>query len=201
MLKRIYFAGAFVISLWGMSFAQTLSLGPMGGANFSTISNSPSSKTLGGLCIGAFANYSINEHLGINGKVLFNQMGTGFENTDAIVRLNYISVPISAVYFFGNIGNKIRPKLFAGLYAAYLLNAKDKNGNDIVLPNGNDVYSSADFGGLLGAGLNFSLASRTWLNVDASYNTSFNSVVDQTNSSNKNTGFQITVGVSFPISQ
>ncbi len=201
MLKRINFICALTISLYGMTYAQTLSIGPAGGANFTTISDIPTSKTLVGVSLGAFANYSINEHLGINGKVMFDQMGTGFENTDAIVRLNYLRVPVSVVYFFGNIGNKIRPKLFAGPYASFLINAKDTNGNDIVLPNGNDVYRSTDFGGLIGAGFNYTLAERTWLNIDASYSSSFYSVVDQTNTTNKNTGFQITAGVSFPIGQ
>ena len=70
-----------------------------------------------------------------------------------------------------------------------------------MLPNGNDVYRSTDFGGLIGAGFNYTLAERTWLNIDASYSSSFYSVVDQTNTTNKNTGFQITAGVSFPIGQ
>lgn len=201
MFKKFYLAGTFTFFLGGMILAQTLSIGPMVGANFSTISDATLTKTLTGLTIGGFANYSFNEHLGLNAKLLYDQMGTGIENSEAIVRLNYIRVPVSAVYFFGEIGNKIRPKLFAGLYASYLLNAKDNNGNDITLSNGNDAYTSSDFGGQIGAGFNYTLAGRTWLNIDASYSTGFISVVNESNTTNKNTGFQISAGISFPIGQ
>ena len=126
-------------------------------------------------------------------------MGTGTDNSDYTVRLNYIQVPLSVVYYFGNTGNKIRPKLFAGPYGAFLLNASDKNGKNIVLPNGDDVYLKTDLGGILGAGFNYIIRPLTWLNIDASYSTSFYSIVDATNSTNRNEGFQINVGVSFPI--
>ena len=199
MIKRLSVGIVFTIILSGFISAQTLSIGPIVGANFMTISNTPSSKKLVGLSIGAFANYSINEHLGTNLKLLFSQMGTATDNSAVSVRLNYIHIPLSVVYFFGNAGNKIRPKLFIGPYASFLLNASDKNGNNIVFPNGNDVYLKTDFGGILGGGFNYLIKSRTWLNIDANYSTSFSSIVDATNSDNKNKGFQFNVGISFPI--
>ncbi|MBK8516751.1 MAG: PorT family protein [Saprospiraceae bacterium] len=199
MSKRLYFASAYTFFLSGMILAQTLSIGPVAGANFSTISNTTSSKTLVGLSLGGFANYSIKEHLGLNGKLLFDQMGTGLENTDNIIRLNYIRVPLSAVYFFGKNGDKIRPKLFAGPYVGFLMNATYSNGDDIILFNGKDAFSSTDFGGLLGAGFNYIFGDRNWLNIDAGYNASFNNISNEIGSDKKNTGFQITAGVSFPI--
>jgi len=201
MLKRIYLFSAMCLFVLGTVSAQTLSLGPIVGVNIMTISNTLSSKEMIGLSAGAFGNYSINEHVGVNGKLLFSQMGTAFENTDYTVRLNYIQLPVSAVYFFGNSGNKLRPKVFAGPYVAFLMSAKDNNSNDIALPNGDDIYLKTDFGGLLGVGFNYLVISRTWLNLDASYSSSFSSIVDASASTNRNTGFQINAGVSFPIGE
>ncbi len=162
MLKRIYLASAFTLFIGEASTAQTLSIGPVAGANFMTISNTLQPKKLVGLSLGAFANYSINENLGTNVKLIFSQMGTGTDNSDYTVRLNYIQVPLSVVYYFGNNGNKIRPKLFAGPYGAFLLSASDKNGKNIVLPNGDDVYLKTDLGGILGAGFNYIIRPLTW---------------------------------------
>ncbi|MBK8625383.1 MAG: PorT family protein [Saprospiraceae bacterium] len=199
MLKRIQLTIFCYFLLHSMIFGQPLSLGPMLGANFMSISNTTASKTLVGLSIGGFANYSINEHLGINAKLLYSQMGTSIENSEYIARLNYLQLPLSAVYFFGNVGNTLRPKIFAGPYAAYLFNAKDHNDKEIVYSNGEDVYFKSDFGGVIGVGLNFIISDRKWLNIDATYSTSFYSIVDAPNTTNKNNGFQLNAGVSFPI--
>ncbi len=173
MLKLFFGVSVFTVIMGGFLSAQTLSVGPVAGANFMTISDTPLAKTKIGLSVGGFANYSINEHLGVNFKALFSQMGTKIKDSDLSVSLNYIHVPVSIVYFFGNIGNVIRPKLYAGTYASFLLNSTDKNGKNIVLPNGNDLYFKTDFGVVFGTGFNYSLGSRTWLNIDAAYSSSF----------------------------
>lgn len=179
--------------------SQTLSIGPMIGGNFMSISNTSDGKMLAGLSAGGFGNYSFNEHLGINAKLLFSQMGTQLENSDNRVRLNYIQLPLSVVYFLGSTGNKIRPKLFAGPYMSYLIGAYDKNDDKIVDLNGNDIYFNTDFGGTIGAGLNFIIADRKWLNIDVSYSSSFYSILDVPESANRNSGLQLNAGVSFPI--
>ncbi|MBK8623875.1 MAG: PorT family protein [Saprospiraceae bacterium] len=199
MTKKVYLAAVFLLVTGISAKTQTLSIGPLAGVNLMTISDTNSPKILPGLMAGIFGNYSINEHFGINAKLMFSQMGTGTDISDDIVRLNYIQLPVSMVYFFGNNGNTIRPKIFAGLYGSYLLQARDNNGNDIVFPNGNDVYVKPDFGAQIGAGLNFIIRPRTWLNIDAGYSTGFNSIVDVEGTKNRNNGFQISAGVSFPL--
>jgi hypothetical protein len=201
MFKQTYLATAFTIFSVVTASSQTISVGPIAGVNLMTISNSTNTKTLTGLSAGAFANFSIKEHYGVNLKLLFSQMGTGFKNSDAIVRLNYIQLPVSMVYFFGNTGNTIRPKIFGGLYASYLLQAQDNNGNDIVFPNGENVYFNSDFGAQFGAGLNYIIRSRIWLNFEAGYSTSFSSIADIDGSKNRNSGFQVNAGISFPLSE
>ncbi len=199
MTKKVYLAVVFLMFTGFTATAQTMSIGPMAGVNVMTISDVKSPKILPGFMAGIFGNYSINENFGVNAKLLFSQMGTGTDISDDIIRLNYIQLPVSLVYFFGNNGNTLRPKLFAGLYGSYLLQARDNDGNDIVFPNGNDVYLKADFGAQIGAGLNYIIRPRTWLNIDAGYSTGFNSIVDVEGTKNRNNGFQLSAGVSFPL--
>ena len=125
MLRSIFLV--FLIAMIHISdtTAQTLSIGPMVGANISTISDVPNAKSITGLDIGLFGNYSINEHIGLGAKLLFSQLGTALENSTSSVRLNYIQVPLTGVYYFGSTGNTFRPKIFAGLYFAALVSSKD----------------------------------------------------------------------------
>jgi len=199
MFKKVYLALIFTFILGSISYAQPLSMGPVLGANFMSISNTTNAQPIVGLRAGGFLNYSIDEKWGINAKLLFSQMGAARENSEYTARLNYIQLPLSLVYFFGQSGDKLRPKLFLGPYLGYLLNAKDNNGNKILAQNGNDLYSKLDFGGQIGAGLNYIISDRTWLNIDASYSSSFVSIIDAADPKNRNNGFQFTAGISFPI--
>lgn len=201
MSKKVYQAIAFTLFTAISVSSQTVSVGPMVGVNLMTISHAENSKTRAGLSAGAFANISFKEHFGLNIKLLFSQMGTAFKNSDDVVTLNYLQLPVSFVYFFGSIGNTIRPKIYVGMYGSYLMQARDNNGNDIVFPNGENVYFNTDFGAQLGAGLNYIIRSRTWLNIDIGYSTSFKSIADIDGSKNRNAGFQINAGVSFPLSE
>lgn len=191
----------FVIICFSISNvkAQTLSVGPVLGANFSTISDLPNAKSRIGISAGAFANYSIDEHYGLNMKLIFSQLGAKIENSTISNRLNYFQIPLSGVYFFGVAGNSLRPKIFVGPYVGILLNAKDNNGNDIVVANGDDYFNKLDFGGQIGVGFNYRIMSRTWLNVDASYAGSFGKISDVTNVAYKNRALSLNVGISFPI--
>jgi outer membrane protein W len=173
--------------------AQTLSIGPVIGANLSTISESENGERLLGLSAGAFANYSINENLGLNVKVLFSQMGVASSVSDNKVRLNYLQIPLSGVYFFGETGDKFRPKVFLGPYVGFLLGAK--NGDlDI-----KELLRSVDIGGQIGLGFNYSLKERTWLNVDLGYAAGFTTVADADDAKGKNNALFANVGLSFPI--
>lgn len=136
MLKKstlhfaLFFTYAKIIS------AQTLSIGPMIGGNVSTFTAISNNKGLIGLSLGGFANYSVNDHFGLGLKVFYAQLGTTYNTNSEHERLNYIQVPITAVYYFAKAGNQIRPKVFAGMYLASLINATNKNGNKIVGTDG-----------------------------------------------------------------
>lgn len=195
MLRSIFLFVILILCNISITKAQTLSIGPVLGANFSKISKLDNAKTRTGLSAGIFANYSIDEHFGLNLKLLYSQLGTKLDNTTESTRLNYIQLPLSGVYFFGESGNSIRPKIFLGPYVGFLLSATDTNGNDIA-----DTYKKVDFGGQLGVGFNYRIKNRTWLNVDATYASSLGKIIDESNIAYKNTALGLNLGLSFPVS-
>lgn len=201
MTKKIVFALAVILMNVKLVSAQTLSVGPMVGVNVSTIVDDPTSKYLPGLNLGGFLNYSIDSHWGLSAKLLYSQLGDKSKTVDNHTRLHYIQVPVTGVYYFGDPGNKFRPKLFAGLYAGALLQANNADGDIVIQPDGQKAYNNLDFGGLAGLGFNYRLKSRTWLNVDAGFNRGFADITKTTNTTYNNLAFNLNVGVSFPISE
>ncbi|MFB0907636.1 MAG: hypothetical protein ACJAZY_001210 [Spirosomataceae bacterium] len=194
-----YFAFAFLtLFIINTSIAQTLSIGPLLGVNISTVSNSPAAENIAGISAGGFLNYSVNEHVGLNAKVLFTQLGTGYENSTLINRFNYLHVPVSAVYFFGESGNRIRPKVYAGIYAASLTNGNNDAANNVVIA-GQSNLNSFDIGGQVGLGFNYRIRSRTWLNVDLGYMAGVVPVIDTPTGKLRNEAYNLNVGVSFPV--
>lgn len=200
ILKTITVAFAIVAANTEFTSGQTLSIGPMAGVNISTITAAPNTKYLGGISLGGFANYSINENFGLSAKLLYSQLGSAYTFNGDINRLHYIQVPISGVYYFGNGGDKFRPKVYAGLYAGSLLRANHKSGDEVLLDNGQPKYKKGDVGGQIGLGFNYLIKSRTWLNVDAGYAKGFSNLTENPIDQYRNAAFSLNVGVSFPVS-
>ena len=173
--------------------AQTLSIGPVVGVNSSSISEAENGERLMGLSAGIFANYSINEKIGLNIKALFSQMGIASSVSDDKFRLNYVQIPLSGVYFFGETGDKFRPKVFLGPYVGILLGAKN---GDVDIK---EFFKSVDFGGQAGLGFNYSLKERMWLNVDLGYAAGFTTIGEGEDAEGKNNALSLNIGLSFPI--
>ncbi|MEA5401377.1 porin family protein [Arcicella sp. DC2W] len=195
-------SGLFIVAILlvaSLSKAQNLSFGPSAGVNFSNLSSNSNTSTKTGLATGVFLNYSSKEWFGVGVQVLYSELGAKLKNTDNSINLNYIQVPVLFTYYF-NGGNKVgsfRPKLFAGPHVDFLLNAKDKDGNNLN-PNG-QFYSSSDLGVTFGGGFNYALAEKIWLNVDARYGLGLTDATKSTTSNSMNRNLGINVGVSFPI--
>ncbi|WP_238808768.1 porin family protein [Emticicia aquatica] len=181
--------------------AQTLSIGPMVGLNVSTLSAAPNTKNLLGLTLGGFANYSVNDHFGLGAKIMYSQLGSAYNYNDDLNRLHYIQIPLTAVYYFGDPGATFRPKVFAGPYLGTLLRANHKSSDEVLQTDGTPMYNKIDIGGLVGLGFNYRIQSRTWLNVDAGFGSSFTDVTKTTDNIYHNLAFGLNVGVSFPVSK
>ncbi len=155
----------FVISLFligvGTTNAQMgdqTSIGPRVGVNFSNVSNVEGSESLTGLAIGLTSTYSISEATGLTVDLLYS--GEGYKLNGSELRLNYLQLPIYFDLFFGELGEKFRPKVYAGLTPGFLLHAKN-NGNKI-----EDVFNTFNLGVSGGLGFNYRVGSRIWLNTD-----------------------------------
>lgn len=192
-----FFATLLIVILAGFSVtAQTTSIGPMLGTNITTLSNVPNAEHIGGLSIGGFLNHSVNENFGVNAKLLFSQFGTGYENSTFQTRLNYIQLPISGVYYFGQAGNRLRPKIYAGVYAAALTNGE---ADDVLSLGGQTKFEDFDAGGQIGLGFNYRIQSMTWLNVDLGYTGGLVNVSEFQGDNIRNKGVNLNIGLSFPI--
>lgn len=182
---------AALVALAQMTYAQTFSIGPRVGVNFSTLNSDNSNfqnNTL--LVAGITSTYSISEHSGIGVDLLYS--GEGAEGNVGNIALNYIRVPIMFQYFFRDLGDDFRPKIYAGVAPGFLVNAEV--GEREVIDN----YNKFDFGGTAGLGFHYRLGRTSWLNTDLRYLHGFSSVTDATPDLT-NRHVQLSLGVSFGI--
>ncbi|MCE7063736.1 porin family protein [Dyadobacter sp. CY326] len=179
---------------------ENVSIGPLVGvsiANFRGDVNGTDWKP--GLTVGGFYNYSSESGFGFSGQLLFTQLGAKvFEKTNEI-NLNYIQAPLLATFFFGQYGDKVRPKIFLGPNLNFLVSARDKDGNNLNGNSDNRVYSPFDLGLTFGAGINIRLQEKIWLNLDARYGLGLIDVTKDGNTNIKNQNFGINAGLSFPL--
>ncbi len=158
---------------------QRWSIGPRLGANISKLNGSPYDNSfLPGFTGGLYVMYSDVSHFGVSGDVLYSQKGAKFDYTLNNVRytynqrLNYIDIPVMARYFM-NLEGKVRPNVFAGGVASFLLNAKTKkfteNGQSLDDLENSERFKSVDFSFVAGIGMNFKIAKARWIQADIRY--------------------------------
>lgn len=179
--------------------AQNLSFGPMVGLNVTSLSGKANTSSKAGLLAGGFFNYSSKNWFGVGVQFLYNQMGAKLDAPAEEINLNYLQVPVLFTYYFSgeNKPGSFRPKLFAGPHANFLLNAKNKDGNDL---NPNSLYyKNTELGVTLGGGFNYALQNQMWINVDARYGIGLTDATQAPNTNITNRGFGLTVGLSFPL--
>jgi len=200
-MKKNTFLIVVVILLAGrFGTAQSnLSFGPMVGVNITTLSGKPNASSKAGLLAGGFFNYSSKNWFGVGVQFLYNQMGAKLDAPTEEINLNYLQVPVLFTYYFNgnNSPGSFRPKLFLGPHVNFLLNAKNKEGNDLN-PN-NLYYKNTELGLTLGGGFNYALQNSMWINVDARYGVGLTDATQAPNTNITNRGFGLTVGLSFPI--
>ncbi len=199
-MKKIakYLLITFLMS--NVAFAQeNISIGPIVGVSIANLRGDISNNDWkAGLTAGGFFNYSSNSGLGVSGQVLFTQLGAQVDNKTNDIRLNYVQVPILLTYFLGQKGKPFRPKVFIGPHIDFLLNAKDRNGNDINGGTNKSNYNSVDAGLTLGTGFNYRLQNKVWLNVDVRYGVGLVDITKSNANKLMNQNFGINLGVSFP---
>ncbi|MET0637593.1 MAG: porin family protein [Chitinophagaceae bacterium] len=162
--------------------------------------------------IGAKLVYSFVSDWGISADVKFSSEGGKFSNSDGgeqeqIFRLNYIRVPIQGIYFFEQLGDRVRPKVFLGPSFGFLVGGENKtkiDGETVQTQKAKDVAKTFDFGLNGGVGANFRIDGNKWLNADITYAHGLTGIFDEDVSSSenyKNRGIGINIGLLFPINQ
>lgn len=186
--------------------SQNVSFGPSAGFGHSWISDvNGDKKFMPSYNAGLTLVYSTKTNWGFGADVKYSGEGvkvkSGTGDDDVTTRLNYIRVPLKAIYFFGQYGQKVRPKVAFGPTLGFLTNAKtttDINGQETEVDIENNI-KGFDIGLQGSVGLNFRLAPNTWLNTDLSYYHGLNDITKSASSDIKNRNLGINVGVAFGI--
>ena len=136
-----------------------LLVGVKGGMNLANLTgddvfnNSTSLVGIGG----AFARYRLSEMFSLAPEVLFSMKGADFEaeGIETEQQFQYLEIPV-LVRAAWRRESKLGPSLFGGPSLGILLDNKITDGAEIDLDDGS---RSADFGVIVGAGLDYSLGS------------------------------------------
>ncbi len=186
--------------------AGTVSVGLRGGLNVSNFGGSGVSggnRYKAGLNFGAVGVYSVDSHWAVALEVNYSQKGNS-PVQNSFVKLNYLDIPIYINYFFGQAGEKFRPKVFLGPYVGVLMVAKTKVGG-IESGDLKSLYNPTDFGVLAGAGFHykFSETGDNWLIFDVRYAYGLSDLAKAgTGSSNAaNRALSFNLGVTFPLNK
>ena len=192
---------AAFLSLGNHLSAQNWSIGPIAGVNVTNIDiDAPEGQNFEsrpGFAGGLVVNYSDIEHFGASVNFLFSQYGGQVDGTDSKTRLNYFQVPLYAVWYFNELEDNFRPKIYAGPYLGFLLAAKDESGRDLN-PTG-EAFNDVDAGITAGLGFNYRMARGLWLNFDLRYNHGLANIsaIDAVDAHNR--GFGAMLGVAFSL--
>jgi outer membrane protein W len=201
------FLGLAIILFATAASAQNLSFGPTAGFGHSWTSldkGSADGRFHPSYNFGGKIVYSFVPHWGVSADVKFSSEGQsiGPDNDNKVsARANYIRVPLQGIYFFGDYGQKVRPKISVGPSFGFLVGGQTRtyvNGNKVDEFDTKDVAESFDFGLTGAVGANFRIAEATWLNADIAYYHGLTDVY-KSNVDAKNRNIGINIGVLFPI--
>jgi hypothetical protein len=192
------------------SMASHLSLGPvigLGGSWVSNVSGDKNFKFAPALGVGLV--YSRNDHFGIGAQLLVSHEGYSTEYTMANghkeeLQINpvYLRLPVQFTYFFGNYGDRVRPKIYAGPSIAvkvdevYHYTASNLNPTEGNYTSGN-MFRTFDAGLTAGLGANIRIGKLMWLNTDIGYYHGLVDVIenDAANNFNANRNLRLNVGL------
>ncbi len=184
MKKIILVALAAIVSTG--AFAQKFEWGVKAGLNLAKQTDVTDSKFRAGFTAGAFGEYVINDYFGVQGELLYSQMGYKNEAGDIknTFKSDYIVLPILAkFYVLEGLSVEVGPQF------GYMISAKDKQGdNDAV-----DLYDRVDKKFDVAAAMGLSYKINFGLDVFARYNLGLTKL----DADNKNGVISVGVGYRF----
>lgn len=199
-----------VASTQVLAQASNVSLGPIAGFGHSWTTNMVNGEFKPSAQLGLGVVYSRFEHWGWGGDLAVSHEGytmgrttNGVYNTMTVNPV-YLRLTPKAYYFFGKYGNDIRPKVYLGPSVAYKID-ETQYMNGTMLDGGSDAIAVGstrsgdaindwDLGLNAGAGVNFRIMPRTWLNTDIGY---YHGLLDVTGTDMMNQNLRLNVGLMF----
>ncbi len=212
-MKKII-ASSLFLSLVFVAKSQNLSLGPVAGINHSWMTGAGDNKHFNpGVNLGATITYSFNPQWGIGGDLFYTMEGvknrtegnTVVNTRDA--NLNFIRIQPKLIHFFGELGDRVRPKLFVGGSVCFLaggnttttVSTNNESADITTKVKSKDLYNKVDAGLLAGAGINWRIGKATWLNTDLVYNNGLLDLSKSNSSWQASRGVAFNLGITFPI--
>lgn len=189
---------SFMMCFQAAAQSKVWSVGPEVGVSVSKYGKDASTNEFkSGAIGGMFLTYSILNSFAITTKLLYSQKGASFESSDTKQTLNYIEVPIIGRFFLNKEGN-FRPNIFVGPSFGFLGGATNKVGSSdrVAIDGYKNIFNNFDFGVTGGLGLNFLVASETYLIIDARYTHGLSDIT-VANGNVNNGAFGLTAGLSF----
>lgn len=192
-------------------FAQNVSFGPIVGLGHAWVSGFPGDKEFHLAASGGVTMvYSAGAHWGFGLDLKFSREGVKQEQKPAFLEgqvstlsAHYIRIPFKSMYFFGRLGNKIRPKIMAGPTIGFLVGGKQKvettEGRFLGEADAKDAIKIFDVGVHGGLGVNVRLTRNTWLNTDVTYYHGLRDIYESNDADWKNRNIAWNVGVAFGI--
>lgn len=162
LAKRLLFIVLMITTGWIASNAQEedrWSIGPRGGVNFANVTNVEESQSITAMVLGLTTTYSFNENTGLTLEALYSV--EGFKAPFTEMHLRYLQIPLYFDYFFGKLGDRLRPKVYVGIVPGFFLGGTD---NDLDVNK--DYYNKFVVAASGGLGVNWRIANRIWLNAD-----------------------------------
>lgn len=201
-MKKLVLASIIACTTVAAATAQKkVSLGPIVSLGGSAITGTYTAKFKPSGAIGASMVYSSSKHFGIGLDAKYSFEGEKY-NTSGITgtaNLNYVRIPLKAIYFFNSHNEKIKPKVFAGPSFGFLVGGKERIQAEGIktVTKSQDRYKSFDAGMAAGGGLNYKLKEDTWLGADLSYYRGLTNILPGNSESANNHNLAINVSVLF----
>ena len=189
-MKKLIMLAACVMMAAGV-YAQEFEFGVKGGLNFATMTNVDHAKMKPSFHLGGFAEYTINEFVGIQGEALYSRQGFFMKEGGAKkwCRYNYLNIPVLAkLYLIEGLSLDLGPQF------GILLNAKErwKAGGE---SGTNDIKDAKNFDVSFPIGLSYKITPR--FDVSARYVLGLTEVESVGDEKFKNSVIQVGVGYRF----
>lgn len=158
--------------------------------------------------IGGKLVYSFVTHWGVSAGLNFSVEGgrlegeNGVNDYDYVYCANYIRVPLQGIYFFGDLGDRVRPKIAIGPQFGFLVGGKSKfetNESTETKVATRDIFEPFDAGVIGSAGLNVRIVKDIWINGDISYYHGLTSINSTGAGNFYNRNLQMNMGIMFPL--